>query len=67
MLLRLAEFAQHIDHVDWNSDRSRLISDRTGDCLANPPGSVGAELKSAAILVFVDGPHQTGVSFLNQV
>ncbi len=28
-------------HVDWNTDSTRLISERTSDSLTNPPSSVG--------------------------
>src|SRR4029079_3343879 len=40
---------------------------RTGDRLANPPGSIGAELEAAAILELIDRTHQAGVAFLNEV
>ena len=50
-----------------NADRARLVGNRPGDRLPNPPRGVGAELVAAAVFVFIDCPHQAGVSFLNQV
>jgi hypothetical protein len=35
--------------------------------LPDPPSGVGAELVAPAVLVLVDGPHQAGVPFLDDV
>ena len=66
-LCRIPQSAQNIDHVDRNADRSRLVGNRPRDRLANPPGGVGRELEAAAVLVFVDRPHQARIAFLNQI
>jgi hypothetical protein len=54
--------------IMWTDpDRSRLIRDRAGDRLPNPPRRVGRELVAAAVLELVDRLHQPDVAFLNQV
>src|SRR5215475_2888377 len=53
--------------VYWNSDRSGLVSQRAGDTLADPPGSIGAELKSLAVLIPFGCFHQPDVSFLHEI
>ena len=67
LLRDVPQLAHRLDHVNRNADRSRLIGNRTGNCLANPPRGIGAELEAAAILVFIDGPHQPGVAFLDEI
>ena len=66
-LATLRSFDQHVDHVHRNANRAGLIGNRAGNRLANPPRGVRAELEAAAILVLIDGSHQAGVAFLNQV
>ena len=63
----LRSLRHRLDHVHRDADRPGLVGDGPGDRLANPPGRVGAELVAAAVLVLVDGPHQPGVAFLDQV
>ena len=50
-----------------DADRARLVGDRAGDRLADPPGGVGRELVAAPPLELVDGLHQADVAFLDQV
>src|SRR5690606_35391418 len=50
-----------------NADRPRLVRDRAGDGLANPPRGVGGKLVAAAILELVAGFHQADVALLDQV
>src|SRR3546814_18612635 len=59
---------------DWSSDvcssdldRARLVGDRAGDRLPDPPGRIGRELVAAAILELVDRLHQTDIAFLNEI
>src|SRR5271166_4957082 len=61
------DLVDRLDHVDRNADRARLIGDRAGDRLADPPGGVGRELVAAAVLELVDRLHQPDVAFLDQV
>jgi hypothetical protein len=53
--------------VHGDADGARLIGDRTGDRLPDPPGSVGRELKAAPVLELVDRLHQADVAFLDEV
>ncbi len=63
----IAELAHRFDHVDGDADGAGVIGDGACDGLSYPPGGVGAELVSAAVLVFIDGAHEAGVSFLDDV
>src|SRR5262249_30419462 len=44
-----------------------MVGQGAGDALTNPPGGVGAEFESHAVLIFVNRPHEPTVPFLNQV
>src|SRR5262249_947366 len=61
------DFVDGLDHVHRDADGARLISDRTGNGLPDPPGSVGGELVTSPILELVNGFHQSDVAFLNEV
>ena len=50
-----------------HTDGAGMVGQGTGDALANPPGSVGAELEAQPIVEFVHRPHQAAIAFLNQV
>ena len=50
-----------------NANRSALVGDRPRNCLANPPGGVGAEFESPAVFELVHRPHQAGVPLLDQI
>ncbi len=50
-----------------NPDGARLVGDRTGDRLANPPCGIGREFIAAAIFEFINRLHQADIAFLNQV
>src|SRR5690606_4324674 len=61
------QLVDRLDHMDRDADRARLVGDRAGDRLPDPPGRIGAELVAAAILEFVDRLHQADIAFLNEV
>ena len=70
----LVELAAHagepvhvLDHVDRDADRARLVGDRAGDRLADPPRGVGGELEALGVVELVDRPHQPEVALLDQV
>src|SRR2546426_1099269 len=65
--LRPNELVDRFDHVYRNADRARLVGDRPGNRLADPPGGVGRKLVAALVVELVDGPEQAGVPLLNQV
>ena len=55
------------DHVHRDADRARLVGQRAGDRLADPPRGVGRELVALAIVEFLDGADQAEIAFLNEV
>ena len=70
-LQKLARIARNLvygfDHVDGDSNRSRLISYRAGDRLTNPPGRVGREFVALVVVELVDRLHQTEVALLDKI
>src|SRR5215467_4171310 len=61
------DFVDGLDHVHRNADGARLVGDRAGDGLANPPGRVSRELVAAAVFEFIDRLHQADIAFLDQI
>src|SRR3569832_2089684 len=61
------DLVDRLDHVHRDTDGARLVSDRAGDRLTDPPGGVGRELVAAAVLKLIDGLHQSDVALLDQV
>src|SRR6185436_9664296 len=61
------ELVDRLDHVHRDADGARLIGDRAGDGLADPPRRVRRELVAAAVLELVHGLHEADVPLLNQV
>ena len=61
------QLVDRLDHVHRDADGARLVGDRAGDRLADPPGRVGRELVAAAVLELVDRLHQADIAFLDQV
>ena len=64
---RAHQLVDRLDHVHRDADRARLIGDRAGDRLADPPRRIGAELVAAAVFELIDRLHQADVAFLDQV
>src|SRR5262245_40451740 len=52
------QLVDRLDHVHRDADGARLIGDRAGDGLADPPRRVSRELVAAPVLELVDGLHQ---------
>ena len=50
-----------------NADRSGLVCDCPGDCLADPPCCIGTELVPFVVIKLFHRLDQTQVSFLDQV
>jgi hypothetical protein len=61
------DLVDRLDHVHRDTDGARLVGDRAGDRLTDPPGGVGRELVAAAVFELVDRLHQADVAFLDQV
>ena len=50
-----------------NTDRSRLIGDRSCDRLTDPPGRICGELITLAVIKFFDSLNKTQISLLDQI
>src|SRR5258708_15723190 len=61
------ELVDRLDHVDRDADRPRLVRDRAGDRLADPPRRVGRELVALAIVELLDGADEADVPLLDEV
>jgi len=70
-LNELAGDADHLvdglHHVDGDADGARLVGDRPGDGLANPPCGVGAELEPLAVVELLHRADQAEVPLLDEV
>ena len=64
---RAHDLVDGLDHVHGDADGARLVGDRAGDRLPDPPGGVGREFVAAAILELIDRLHQADIAFLNQI
>src|SRR5439155_2189873 len=67
LALRAPDLVQLLDYVDRNPDRARLVGERTGDRLADPPGRVGGELEALAVVELLGRAHEPERSLLDQV
>src|SRR5262252_6532614 len=67
MMRRPSQPSQVIDHVRGDADGARLIGDRAGDRLADPPRRIGRKLVAAAVFEFVDRLHQADVPLLDEI
>ncbi len=53
--------------MDRNTDRPRLVRDRPGDRLTDPPGSIGAEFESLTVIELLDSLNKPQVPLLDQI
>ena len=67
LALRAADLVQLLDDVDGDADRPRLVGERPGDRLADPPGRVGRELEAPAVVELLGGADQAQGPLLDQV
>jgi hypothetical protein len=67
LALDVHDLVQLLDHVHRDPDRPRLVRDRPGDGLADPPGRVGGELVALAVVELLDRPDQAERALLNQI
>jgi len=65
--LDLLVFGNGFHHVHRNADGAGLIRERARDGLPDPPGGVGGELETAAVIEFLDRLEQAEVPLLNEV
>ena len=66
-----AAYAVHLvngfHHVHRHADSAGLVSDRTGNGLADPPGGIGREFVPLGIVKFIHCLQKTDIAFLNEV
>ena len=65
--LRPDDLVQLLDHVDGHADRPRLVRERPGDRLADPPGRVRRELEPLAVVELLGGAHEPDRPLLDQI
>ena len=67
LALDVHDLVQLLDHVHGDADRARLVGDRAGDRLADPPGGVRRELEALAVVELLDRADQPERPLLDQV
>ena len=67
LALCAADLVELLDHVHGDADRARLVGERAGDRLADPPGGVGRELEALAVVELLRGTDQAERALLDQV
>src|SRR5262245_2934086 len=67
LALDVDDLVQLLDHVDRDPDRPRLVGDRAGDRLADPPRRVRRELEPASIVELLDGAYQPQRPLLDEI
>src|SRR5438477_10202708 len=61
------ELVDRLDHVDRDADRPRLVRDRAGDRLADPPRRIRRELVALAVVELLDRTDEADVPLLDEV
>src|SRR5215217_3088681 len=67
LALGTADLVELLDDVDRDADRARLVGERAGDRLADPPGRVGGELEALAVVELLRGADQAERALLDQI
>src|SRR3954447_15009376 len=67
LALGAADLVELLDDVDGDADRARLVGERTGDRLADPPGRVRRELEALAVVELLRGAHEAERALLDEV
>ena len=67
LALGAADLVELLDHVHRDADRARLVGERAGDRLADPPGGVGRELEALAVVELLGRADQAERALLDQV
>ena len=67
LALGAADLVQLLDDVDRDADRPRLVGERAGDRLADPPGRVGRELEALAVVELLRRADEAERALLDQV
>src|SRR5262249_47715837 len=67
LALDVHDLVQLLDHVHGDADRARLVGDRAGDRLADPPRRVRREFVALAVVELLDRPDEPERALLDQV
>src|SRR4051812_16359109 len=67
LALRAADLVELLHDVDRDADRARLVRERAGDRLADPPRGVGRELEALAIVELLRRADEPERALLDQV
>ena len=67
LALGAADLVELLDDVHRDADRARLVGERAGDRLADPPGRVGRELEALAVVELLRRAHEAERALLDQV
>ena len=67
LALGAADLVELLDDVDRDADRARLVGQRAGDRLADPPGRVGRELEALAVVELLGRADEPERALLDEV
>ena len=67
LALGAADLVELLDDVDRDADGARLVGERAGDRLADPPRRVGRELEALAVVELLRRANETERPLLDQV
>ena len=67
LTLHAHDLAICLNQMNRQANRSCLVSNRTGNRLADPPCCIGAELESLIRIKLISSLHQTDIAFLDQI
>src|SRR4051794_16381397 len=67
LALGAADLVELLDDVDGDADGARLVGQRAGDGLADPPRRVGGELEALAVVELLRGAHEAERPLLDEV
>jgi hypothetical protein len=67
LALGAADLVELLDDVDRDADRARLVGQRAGDRLADPPGRVRGELEALAVVELLRRADEAERPLLDQV
>src|SRR6202022_1817750 len=66
LALRATDLVELLDHVYRDANRAGLVGERAGNGLPDPPGCVGGELESLAIVELLRRAHKTERPLLDE-
>ena len=67
LALGAADLVELLDDVDRDADRARLVGERAGDRLADPPRRVGRELEALAVVELLRRADEAERALLDEV